>query len=147
MKYNKVQSSGKMQKFKNGAVRDSNEGKGRFDLIPAHAEIRIAKHFGNGSQKYGDDNWKIGMSQKRFLESLFRHAVKYKGGDRSEDHLAAICWNAMAMIHQEEMFERGLLSREFDDLKYREFLPDEFDETKKKSKKKVKKNAKKKRKR
>jgi len=148
-KYNKIQSSGKVQKFKNGAVRDLQEGKGRFDLIPVVPLFRLAHHYENGvtKGKYKENNWFAGMPQKVVYNSTIRHLMKYKGGDRSEDHLAAAAWNIFTMIDQEDRFERGTLDKIWNDLGIVSFSADEFDETKKKSKKKVKKNAKKPRKR
>jgi hypothetical protein len=34
----------------------------------------------------------------RTWESLERHVQAYKDGDQSEDHLAAIAWNAFALM-------------------------------------------------
>jgi hypothetical protein len=42
--------------------------------------------------------------------------MKYQQGKRDEDHLAAIMFNAMALIHYEEMIERGLLPAELNDM-------------------------------
>ena len=39
-----------------------------------------------------------------------------KQGKRDEDHLAAIMFNAMALIHYEEMIERGILPAELSDM-------------------------------
>jgi hypothetical protein len=42
--------------------------------------------------------------------------MKYQQGKRDEDHLAAIMFNAMALIHYEEMIERGLLPADLNDM-------------------------------
>jgi hypothetical protein len=42
--------------------------------------------------------------------------MKYQQGKRDEDHLAAIMFNAMALIHYEEMIERGRLPAELNDM-------------------------------
>jgi len=52
----------------------------------------------------------------RCVASLKRHLMKYQQGKRDEDHLAAIMFNAMALIHYEEMIERGRLSAELNDM-------------------------------
>lgn len=106
----------KMQKFSSGAVRAENVNKGRYDLISPHAIIRLAKHYQNGAKIHPEDNWKLGLPMRRIYDSMNRHCIMYLAGDRSEDHLAAIMWNAAAMIHQEEMFERGRLDPSFMDL-------------------------------
>ena len=114
--FDSVKDSGGRQSFTTGAVRDVQKGKGRFDLIPPTALRRIAKHYENGAVKYGDWNWSKGMNQNRFMDSALRHLNNYREGDRSEDHLSAAAFNIFAMIHQEEMFERGLLPQELNDL-------------------------------
>ena len=42
--------------------------------------------------------------------------MKYQQGKRDEDHLAAIMFNAMALIHYEEMIEHGRLPAELNDM-------------------------------
>ena len=115
MKFDKVKDSGKRQEFKTGSVRDTNEGKGRYDLISPISLARLAKHFENGAVKYGDRNWEKGQNLCRYLDSAIRHIYKHLEGLRDEDHLAAGAWNLLAAIHTEEMIERGLLPKELDD--------------------------------
>ncbi len=45
--------------------------------------------------KYPRDNWKNPIDVKLLEDALFRHWLDYKGGDVSENHLAAIALNAM----------------------------------------------------
>ncbi|MFA5154726.1 MAG: dATP/dGTP diphosphohydrolase domain-containing protein, partial [Clostridia bacterium] len=115
MNYKEVKDSGKRQEFKTGSVRDTAEGKGRYDLISPVSLARIAKHYQNGSKKYGDRNWEKGQPICRYLDSAIRHIYKHLEGHRDEDHLAAGAWNLLAAIHTEEMIERGLLPKELDD--------------------------------
>jgi len=114
--YKEVKDSGKRQEFNTGSVRDTQEGKGRFDLISPIALKRLAQHFENGAVKYGDRNWELGQPLSRYLDSLIRHAYCYLEGKRDEDHATAIAWNAMALVHTEEMIERGLLPKELNNL-------------------------------
>lgn len=100
--YEKVKDSGNRQKFESGAVRDIQEGKGRFDLIPPIAIKRLAKHYENGSKKYGDRNWEKGIPVSRCMDSCFRHLYNYMAGDYEEDHLAAAMWNIAAIMHYEK---------------------------------------------
>ena len=50
----------------------------------------------------GNRNWEKGIPFGRLIQSAIRHMIRWMKGDRSEDHLAAVCWNVMAMIHFEE---------------------------------------------
>src|SRR6266496_2647061 len=41
-----------------------------------------------------------------------RHLAQWIGDDRSEDHLAACCWNCFAHIQTEQWIEEGELPKE-----------------------------------
>ena len=56
------------------------------------------------------------MPFSRCVASLKRHLMKFQQGLQDEDHLAAIMFNAMALIHYEEMIERGVLPAELNDM-------------------------------
>ena len=114
--YKEVLDSGKREEFTTGSVRDTQEGKGRFDLLPFYALTRIAIHFENGAKKYGDNNWRKGQHFRRYVSSALRHITKYMLGFREEDHLAAAAWNIMCLIETEYMVYQGLLPKELDDL-------------------------------
>lgn len=114
--FDRVQDSGERQEFSTGSVRDTNKGKGRFDLIPAHALKRLAQHYENGAVKYGDRNWEKGQPLSRYMDSAIRHAYAYLGGSKDEDHLAAVAWNALAAIETEYRIEKGILPEELDNL-------------------------------
>lgn len=43
-----IKDSGNRRKFATGAVRDIQEGKGRFDLLPMCVLLRLAKHYEEG---------------------------------------------------------------------------------------------------
>jgi len=94
--------SGKRENFKTGAVRDIQEGKGRFDLISPAALTRLAIHYENGSRKYDDRNWEKGIPASRCFSSAVRHLFKWIAGLNDEDHLAAAAWNIFAIMHFEE---------------------------------------------
>lgn len=114
--YDAVNDSGDRREFATGSVRDVRTGKGRYDLISPIGLERLAKHYENGAVKYGDRNWEKGQPLGSYLDSLIRHAINYQKGDRSEDHLSAVCWNAFAMMHTEEMIRQGKLPEDFNDL-------------------------------
>lgn len=113
--FNEVEDSGRRQEFPTGSVRDTREGKGRYDLISMIALERLAKHYENGAKKYGDHNWEKGQPLSRYLDSTIRHVVKYMLGSRVEDHMAAVAWNAFAFIHTEQLIKDGKLPKELDD--------------------------------
>jgi dATP/dGTP diphosphohydrolase, N-terminal len=110
--YDTVKDSGTRQSFDTGAVRDIQQGKGRFDLISPIFLRRLARHYENGARKYGDRNWERGIPVTRYLDSAMRHINEYREGLRDEDHLTAAAWNIACAIHTEEMVERGLLPKE-----------------------------------
>jgi len=116
MMYNHVEDSGKRQEFNTGSVRDTREGKGRYDLLPPEAIYRLAVHFANGAVKYGDRNWEKGQPLSRYLDSAIRHLFKYLSGSRVEDHLAAAAWNALCFIQTEHWINEGKLPKELDDM-------------------------------
>lgn len=109
MTYTEVKDSGARQDFDTGSVRDTNEGKGRFDLLSPIFLIRLAQHTQNGSAKYGDRNWEKGQPVSRFFDSAMRHLMKHLEGHRDEDHLLAAAWNIQGIVHTEEMVKRGKL--------------------------------------
>jgi len=111
-----MQDSGKRQAFSTGAVRDAADGKPRIDLISPFAEERLGEWLEQGCRKYSERNWEKGIPLSRSLASLCRHVNKYRQGDDTEDHLAAIMCNAMFLLHGEEMISRGVWPVELDDL-------------------------------
>lgn len=114
--FDKVVDSGARQEFGTGAVRDIQEGKGRYDLLPHYAILRLARHFENGAKKYGDDNWRKGIPLRRYLDSMMRHAFKFLAGSQDEDHLAAVIWNACCLCETQELVRQGQLPKELDNL-------------------------------
>ncbi len=94
----------KVQKhvFKGGAAR--SEEKPRYDLIPAAGLRRIALRFTLGAAKFGDRNWEKGGADfiRDIPNHMAEHLFLYMSGDRSDDHLAAIGWGAVARIYFDE---------------------------------------------
>lgn len=117
MKFDSVKDSGQRTQFGTGAVRDIQQGKGRFDLIPYRALNRLASHFENGSIKYGDSNWKRGIPLRTYLNSAARHLYKLLDGWNDEDHAAAVIWNLACFIHTKECIDEGILPKELDNMK------------------------------
>lgn len=113
---NETKDSGVHQAFETGARRDSQAGKGRYDLVSPLALERLALVSERGAAKYEDRNWEKGMPISRFLNSSIRHTMQYLEGRRDEDHLGQACWNLTAALHTEMAVARGILPKELYDL-------------------------------
>jgi hypothetical protein len=111
-----MNDSGERQQFETGAVRDTADDKPRPDLISPFAEERLGEWLRLGAKKYAERNWEMGMPISRCVASLMRHTMKFRQGLTDEDHLAAIMFNAMAIIHYQEMIKRGVLDKKIDDM-------------------------------
>lgn len=97
-----IKDSGGRVRFETGAERDIPLGKGRMDLLPMCALIRLSKHYEEGAKKYDERNWEIGIPMHSFLDSALRHIAKYMDGQNDEDHLCAAAWNLMCAMWTEE---------------------------------------------
>lgn len=93
-----IKGQGEMEKTEFGANRESNDGRGRFDLLPYEAMEALAKWYEEGAKKYGDRNWEKGIGVKDCINRMIRHAIKAGNGWTDEDHLSAVMWNAAAAI-------------------------------------------------
>jgi hypothetical protein len=75
----------------------------RFDLICPTGLRRLALRYGLGSLKYSDYNWCKGVPMRERLNHLIKHLNAYMDhGNEGDDNLAAIAWNAFALMHYEE---------------------------------------------
>lgn len=90
-----------MEHFETGAVRDTG-GKGRMDLLPMCALIRVSKHMEDALTHYPERNWEIGLPMHTMIDSAFRHLSKYVDGQRDEDHLCAAATNLLMAMWTEE---------------------------------------------
>jgi hypothetical protein len=110
------------QTFESGAT--SSKLPYRFDLICPRAMQRIAIRYMLGALKHGDMNWCKGIPMHERLNHLEHHLQMHKlygskdAEGNPEDNLAAIAWNAIALMHYEdgckhhemEMWERDGIS-------------------------------------
>lgn len=96
-----VKTSGDQEQWDTGAVRDSQDGKPRFDLIDPEFLFRMAEVMRKGAEHYGEFNWTQGIPSQRYMASLLRHVFAYYNGDSSEDHLAAAAFNLMGLMRNE----------------------------------------------
>lgn len=91
-----------LEHFENGAVREDKTGKGRFDLIPWCAVMRIARHMEESLKVYEPRNWERGLPMHSMIDSAFRHLAKYVDGQTDEDHLCAAATNLLMAMWMEE---------------------------------------------
>lgn len=91
-----------IRRFDTGAVRDASDGKGRCDLLPMAALLRLSRHYEAGAKKYGERNWEKGQPMSVLLDSGLRHLFKYLDGWIDEDHLAAAAWNILGAMQMED---------------------------------------------
>ena len=101
-----TKDSGKRAEFDSGMVRDTEDGKARFDLIfplnvSYHDQMltRLAELMARGAVKYESRNWEKASGQEeldRYKSSALRHLVQWATGDTDEDHAAAVMFNLMA---------------------------------------------------
>lgn len=77
----------------------------RYDLVPPEPIYALAHRFWLGANKYGDFNWRHGLTGKNSpLNHLLKHINEYvtellegkQYHEMSDDHLGAILWNAAA---------------------------------------------------
>jgi hypothetical protein len=97
-------------------VRDRGDLKPRPDYISPFALMEVGEHMRQGAVKYSPRNWELGQPFSEMTASMYRHLLQWVMGDAAENHLAAIVFNAQALMHYREMIRRGLLPVELDDM-------------------------------
>lgn len=98
-----------MNEYQTGAVRDTG-GKGRMDLLPMCALIRVSRHMEDailpdpetGISHYPERNWEMGIPMHSMIDSAMRHLAKYVDGKTDEDHLCAAATNLLMAMWTEE---------------------------------------------
>jgi dATP/dGTP diphosphohydrolase len=94
-----TKDSGVREEYASGMVRDTQNGKPRYNLIDRPFLKRWAELMTRGAEKYGTDNWRNASSQEeldRFQESALRHMMQWLDGETDEDHAAAVAFNLAA---------------------------------------------------
>lgn len=110
-----IKDSGERQQFTTGSVRDTSEGKGRFDLLPYYSILKLAQHFEEGAKKYAADNWRKGQPLSRYFDSAQRHLAKFAMGFQDEPHMTAAIWNLMCYVETAKRIEMGQLPKDLKD--------------------------------
>ena len=86
----------------------------RFDLIPIEPLTELAKHFGRGSQKYDDHNYRKGYEWSKSYAACLRHLTQFWNGEDFDEetgtpHVISAAWHCFAM------YEFMLHHPDFDD--------------------------------
>lgn len=98
-----TRDSSEARTYEGGSYRHRPKGKGIYYVTPPCAMKRLAARYEYGADKYGQpEEFKKGLPVSDCMDSLLRHAFEYLDGDNSEDHMAAIAWNAFAIMHMEQ---------------------------------------------
>lgn len=82
---------------------EKGKKRARFDLIPPHALIQVAEHYGKGAEKYEDRNWERGYEWSLSFAAMQRHAWAFWTGEdydpeTATHHLAAVVFHAFALM-------------------------------------------------
>lgn len=118
-----TKDSGERVEFATGALRDTQDGKARPDLITPEFLLRLGELLARGAKKYGERNFEKGQNVSRGYASALRHLLQYASGDREEDHLAAVAFNVMSIMTVEERVATGLLPELLLDLPFYQTKP------------------------
>lgn len=112
-----TKDSGTRASYDSGMVRDTQDGKPRFDLlipegVPFEAQFltRCADLMTRGAVKYGARNFECADSAEeleRFKASAIRHLMQWASGGTDEDHQAAVFFNLMAYETTKWKMENG----------------------------------------
>jgi len=86
----------------------------RFDLIPIEPLTELAKHFGRGSLKYDDHNYRKGYEWSKSYAACLRHLTQFWNGEDFDEetgtpHVISAAWHCFAM------YEFMLHHPDFDD--------------------------------
>lgn len=100
-----TKDSGVRAEYDSGMVRDTQEGKARFELmfplgVPYKDQFltRFAELLARGAEKYEPRNWEKATGEEemeRFKSSAIRHLMQWAAGEDDEDHAAAVVFNLL----------------------------------------------------
>lgn len=100
-----------------------DQNKPPMALIPPEAMLEEAKVWGFGAEKYGQYNFRNGISYTRILSALLRHAEAFNGGEDLDPetrlhHAAHIrCCAAMLIVFKDRKDLDDRYARKHDDTK------------------------------
>jgi len=81
----------------------ADDGKPRFDLVPAGPLTELAQLYTFGARKYADHNWSKGMKWSRLFSAMMRHAWKFWAGENNDaetglSHMASVAFCAFGLM-------------------------------------------------
>lgn len=84
--------------------RKDDQGKLRFDLVPAEALEDLVRVYTMGAGKYEDRNWEKGLKWGKVFGAIMRHLWAFwRGEDLDPEsglpHPAHAAWGCMALLH------------------------------------------------
>ena len=107
------------EQFETGARRGSEEGKGRFDQLPAEAIMWLARVCEWGVTLHGNENAELGIPVRRFISAALRHGFQARMGLAADIwdgdpvwHLFQMAWNALYAGETILRLRRGELPKE-----------------------------------
>ena len=102
-----IKDSWQRKEFSNGFVRDLDNDKLRFDLIPIWQLKSLARQYTDWMQKYWENNRQLARGKvaiERFKQSARRHFISRQNGEYDENHNDATIFNIMAYeYHRQRM--------------------------------------------
>lgn len=88
--------------YPSGATRSSDVNHVAFHLLSPIGMKRLAARAQLGADKHGELNYEQGMPVTEFLNHAVNHIYEFLAGNRTDDDLAAACWNCLAAMHLQE---------------------------------------------
>lgn len=96
LQVNEIVRGSTIREYTSGMIRDTQQGKPRYDLCYKEMYKRWAELMARGAEQYGEDNWKKANGEpelKDFKASAERHFQQWMNGETDEDHAAAVFFN------------------------------------------------------
>lgn len=84
---------------------DFKDKKLRWDLLPLDLIEDVVRVYTAGAEKYGENRWQnLPDGYNRYKAAMLRHLVEFEKGNEFDKetgcrHLAAVVWNALAMLY------------------------------------------------
>lgn len=94
-----------MKKTAKGMKREDKTLKPNYlHYLPPHVLKRYGEHMLAGAKVHGSGNFlKGGYPEEEYLASAYRHLIALAEHDSSEDHAAALMFNAIGFMHEQSL--------------------------------------------